>query len=1087
MYTMISKITEPIQENELKKILTPSVKKWFFNKFPSFALPQKFGVMPIHCRENVLISSPTGSGKTLTAFLSILNELVDSAEKGILEDKVYAIYISPLKALGYDIEVNLLKPLQEIEELIGKPLGIRVGVRTGDTSQYERQKMLKNPPHILITTPESIALMLASPKFKDKLTQVDWVIIDEIHAMAENKRGVHLSLMLEHLQYHNPGMTRVGLSATVSPLEDVAKYLAGSERDCKIVDISYLKELDIKVISPVNDLINTDYKVIQDTLYSKLHELIQSHKTTLIFTNTRAATERVVHTLKQKFPKDYYEMQEKPPFEHASLIGAHHGSLSKDHRFDIEQKLRDGKLKCGVCSTSLELGIDIGSIDLVILLGSPKSVARALQRIGRAGHQLHSITKGRVIVLDRDDLVECSTLVKNALEHNIDAIHIPQHSYDILVQHILGFVLGETISIQELYEITKRSYCYENLKYEDFYEVVRYLAGDFPSLENRNIFAKIFMNEDGTIARRGKMTRVIYASNLGTIPSSSGVIVKTGDFPVGSIDEGFLERLKKGDRFVLGGDVYEFKFARGMVAQVTAAYGKSPTIPRWFSETLPLSFDLAKSIQHLRSNVFDMLVEKKPKGKIIKWLHDYLYVDEIAAEAIFNYMEEQFLISKQKKNIYFPKNDNFIVERYVDEMFDNHSFGHTKKHYLIFHSLHGRKANEALSRVFAFALGKYHHQDIEIGLNDNGFYLASTKDLDPLKIISLIEEKEFRLLLKTSIDNTEVLRRRFRQCAERALMILRNYKGRVKNTGKQQVSSMILLKAAKRIGDDFIILRETYREVMEDVMDIEHAEQVFKNIKNGSQKMMINNVSIPSPFATNLILQGYSDIISIHDRHAFLQNMHKMVLAKISSSKDVDYEKKVSLSNRLRNIVDLPEKKQKMTLSSEQKELLKELRSVKGIPRAAKGEIALMIRGDEPDAYIINEIKERKELIKEKWPKKLSNKIFEIIAMIEKGEDIKSANDPISYEELWDKEAEEKEEKEKDKQFLLKKDLALAFKKRKTPYDVIEQIFESLDKEEKPLKKKALDYLQDELKGTIHKVWSDRSVKYLLNKVEISK
>ncbi|MGM5484122.1 MAG: ATP-dependent helicase [Nanobdellota archaeon] len=985
---MIERMNNPYTEEKTSNILNPLVKKWFYKKFPSFCLPQKYGVLPIHSRENILISSPTGSGKTLTGFLSILNELVDNAQKGILEDKVYSIYISPLKALGYDIKENLLKPLEEIEETAGLKkgeLGIRVGVRTGDTSQYERQKMTKKPPHILITTPESIALMLISPRFRENLDNLQWVIIDEIHAMAENKRGVHLSLMMEQLQHLNPGLTRVGLSATVSPLDKIAEFLTGPDRNCKVVDVSSIKKVDLKVISPVNDLINTDYKNIQKKMYDKMHELIQQHKTTLIFTNTRAATERIVHNLKNIFPKSYHETSEKPSEKYSSLIGAHHGSLSKNHRLDIEQRLRDGKLRVGVCSTSLELGIDIGDIDLVILLGSPKSVARALQRAGRANHQLNAITKARIIVMDRDDLVECSVLMKNAIEHKIDSVHIPENSYDILVQHILGFVLNERIKADELYNMTKKSYCYRNLDYKDFMQVVKYLSGDISSLENRNIFAKIFFNEDGTLGKRGKLTRMIYASNLGTIPSSSGILVKSGEYPLGTIDESFLERLKKGDRFVLGGDVYEFRYARGMSAQVVSASGKSPTIPRWVSETLPLSYDLSNDIQRFREYFFDKRKEMNEK-EIIEWIKEYLYVDDITSEAIFNYMNEEYLFTVNGKDL-FPKRSQIVIENFIDDF--NHK-GKSKKHYLIFHSLNGRKVNEALSRVFAYSLSKYHHKSIEIGLNDNGFYLLSTSNLDVKRVIDLVDKEEFKELLKNSIDNTEIVRRRFRHCAERSLMILRNYKGNVKNAGKQQVSSMILLKAAKKIGENFILLRETYREVMEDAMEIENAYEVFERIKEGSVKIKTFETSIPSPFATNLVLQGYSDIISIDDRHKFLQNMHKMVMAKISKKDDS------------------------------------------------------------------NNIKDKN----------------------------KKDNKPINYEKFWEKQRKDNEKRQRDENFLLVKDFTVAFRKKKTPPDIREQVFESLDNKRKDLKEKAIQYFSEEFKGTIDSVWTDRIISYVKEKMK---
>jgi len=715
--------------------------------------------------------------------------------------------------------------------------------------------------------------MLAAKKFKEHIKNVEWVILDEIHSMAESKRGVHLSLFLEHLQFNNPGICRVGLSATVSPIEKIAKFLVGTKRDCKYIDISYIKKLDLEVISPVKDLINTDLRIINNKTYEKLHELIRAHKTTLIFTNTRAATERIVHSLKEKFPKEYYEADDKEKSNNMSLIGAHHGSLSKDHRFDIEQKLRDGKLKAVVCSTSLELGIDIGSVDLVILLGSPKGVARALQRSGRAGHQLNSITKARIIVTDRDDLMECSVLLKNAIEHKIDKIHIPENAYDVLVQHVLGFVIGESINIDELFMLTKRSYCYRNLSYEDYLEVIRYLSGSFESLENRFIFSKIRLSENKFLIPRGIMTRVIYSTNLGTIPSSGGVIVKIGEYPIGMIDENFLERLKPGDTFLLGGDVYQFRFARGMVAQVSSAYNKSPTVPRWFSETLPLSFDLANGIQKFRGFLYDLLSEKKSKNEILKRIKEYTYVNDIAAEAIYNYCNEEFSFVKEK----FPRNDILTIEIFHDEIF------RTNKYYHIFHSLNGRKVNEALSRVFALIISRYHRRDIEIGINDNGFYLASNIRLNVKEIIGNMCDENIEHLLLDAIEDSEILRRRFRHCAERSFMILRNYKGKTKRVGRQQVSSMILLKAAKKISENFIILKEAKREVIEDVMDIKNTKFVFNNIIDGILKLNILETSIPSPFATNLVLQGYSDIVTVEDRHTFLQTMHKLVQAKIKT------------------------------------------------------------------------------------------------------------------------------------------------------------------------------------------------------------
>jgi len=866
---MITTMQKPYKPEQIDHILNPIVKKWFFTRFKEYSLPQLYGVMEIHSRNNILISAPTGATKTLTGFLSILNELIDSSEKGILEDKIYCVYISPLRALSEDIKHNLVEPLKEMEEIAGKEFGIRVASRTGDTDTYEKAKMLKNPPHILITTPESLAIVLSSFKFVDLLKDVQWCIVDEVHALAENKRGTHLSLSLERLQKLSPGMARVGLSATIAPLEEIAKYLVGfetkNERPCKIVDVQFIKKLDLEVLSPVPDLIDTDHGNMHQAMYDLMHNLVQEHKTTLIFTNTRSATERVVHNLKEKFPKFYTEN-----------IGAHHGSLSKVHRHNLENRLREGKVKVVVCSTSLELGIDIGYIDLVVCLSSPKSVARALQRIGRSGHRLHDVTKGRIIVLDRDDLIECSVLLKSAIEKKMDKIHIPTNALDVLAQQIYGIAIQERIHINDLFKLIKSSYCYKDLTKKDFNEIIEYLAGKYISLEDRHIYAKIWHDEEtGMIGRRGKLARVLYMTNIGTIPDETSVIVKINDQVVGTIEEAFLERLKPGDVFVLGGQVYQFKFSRGMTAQVSASANRSPNVPSWFSEMLPLSFDLSLEIGRFRKLLNEKFCLSKSKKEIIDFINDYVYVDKNAAESIYNYFFEQFNYAE------IPSNSRIIAEHYTNEQGMKHT---------IFHSLYGRRVNDCLSRAVAFAISRTQHRDVEIGINDNGFYIASEKSVNVMHALKLIKSKDFRKVLNMAIDRTEILKRRFRHCAMRALMILRTYKGHTKRVGRQQVSSQILINAVKRISPDFSILKEARREVLEDLMDIDNAQKVIEGIEKKNIKIDEITTAIPSPFAFNLIAQGITDILKIEDRVEFLRRMHKNVLAKIGMKKVVETE-----------------------------------------------------------------------------------------------------------------------------------------------------------------------------------------------------
>ena len=840
-------------EAETRKILHPLVSEWFFGKFKSFSMTQEYGVLEIWKRNDILISAPTGGTKTLTAFLAILNYLVGLAEKNLLEDKVYAIYTSPLKALSNDIHKNLIEPLQEIRELAEKKniklQDIRVGLRTGDTTVAERAKMARKSPHIFVTTPESLAIVLTSKNFVEKMRSVEFCIVDEIHAL-DNKRGVYLNLTLERLnEVSKTWPTKIGLSATVEPIEEVARYLVGEDknRSVKYVRVPLDKVIDVDVLTPVEDLIEDTE--ITPSFYNLLDALLKKHKTTLIFTNTRSATERVVNHLKDKFPTEYGD----------DNIAAHHSSLSKIHRFDIEERLRQGKLKVVVCSTSLELGIDIGYIDLVIMIGSPKSSARALQRLGRAGHKLHETAKGRFIVTERDDLVECCVIQKEMIERKINRITFPKNCLDVLAQQIFGMSIYKVWDLDEIFSVIRKSYCYSTLSRNDFLDIISYLSGEY-DLEKNNVYGKIWYNkEENKIGKRGKMARVLYFTNIGTIPAESFINVRiaSGDEPIGMIDEGFLERMKKGDVFVLGGRKYLYRYTKGMNLYVASAEHLSPTIPSWFSEMLPLSFDSGLEIGEFRKLIHDKLSSEKPKEDVIKFIMKHLYIKEKTAESIYNYFEEQY------RFLEIPRSDLMLIEKYKSE-----------KNYLIFHSMYGRRVNDALSRAFGFLIGKLGGRDIEVGINDNGFYIAGEK-ISIKTPLEYLKPENLEETLKEAIDKTDVLARRFRHCASRALMILRNYKGISRSVGKQQMKSHFLLHAVKKITNEFPILREARREVLEDLMDIENAKLVLGWIIEGKIKVNIVETEVPSPFATNLISQGYSDLIRIEDRQEFLKRMHE--------------------------------------------------------------------------------------------------------------------------------------------------------------------------------------------------------------------
>jgi ATP-dependent Lhr-like helicase len=878
---MICHQQEAYADKELYKLLHPWVREWFRRRFETFSPPQRYAIPNVHRRKNCLISAPTGSGKTLSSFLSIISELVTLAERDELENRIYCVYVSPLKALGNDIRRNLLEPLKGISEIAGRDLGIRVAVRTGDTSAHEKQKMLRRAPHILITTPESLAIALSAKEFAKHFKRVEWVIIDEVHALAENKRGVHLSLSLERLSEITE-FTRIGLSATIHPLEEIARFLVGRKygralgelsdgedpwRDCSIVDARFEKQLDLQVLSPVDDFIHCSTEELHGNLYELLARLIDEHRTTLIFTNTRSGTERVVHFLKERYPK------------FTELIGAHHGSLSKELRLSLEERLKRGELKCVVCSTSLELGIDIGYIDLVVLLGSPKSVTRALQRVGRSGHKLHDTIKGRIVVTDRDDLVECAVMLRGAIDRRLDRIYIPQNCLDVLAQQIFGIVLDRPFAVEDLYELVTRSYCYSDLSREDFERVLEYLAGEYASLEDRRVYAKIYYDRDkGIIGKRGRLARVLYVTNVGTIPDESYVTVKMGERRIGSIEESFLEMLRKGDIFVLGGETYRFKYSRGMTAQVEPAYGKSPTVPSWFSEMLPLSFDLALEIQGFREELARMFEEDRNAGEIKRFTREELYLDERGVESLYRYFLEQHRYAE------IPHRRKILVEYYQEEL-QPQLWKSPIKTWVIFHTLFGRRVNDALSRALAWLISRREDRDVEIGITDHGFYLAYEGKVRVMSAFDLLRERDLRSVLKDALSDTEILKRRFRHCATRSLMILKNYKGRRKSVGSQQMKAFLLQHAVEALDERFPILLEAYREVMEDAMDVAGAQRVIDEILGGEIEIAGRIMPHPSPFAFHIVMQGRSDLIKYEDRHAFLQRMYRELMAQLEEER----------------------------------------------------------------------------------------------------------------------------------------------------------------------------------------------------------
>ena len=844
----------PHENEEIYNTFHPLVAEWFRLKYSSFTPPQRYAIVEAFNGNNILVSSPTGSGKTLAAFLTAINMLIEIAEKDKLEKRVYALYISPLKALNNDIKKNLEEPLAEIYQLAEKKgvklQKIRIGVRTGDTDSAEKQKQLRNPPHILITTPETFSIILASPKFSQKLTRIRFLIIDEVHSLAENKRGTHLSLSVERFTaMQEEEATRIGLSATIAPLEEIARYLVGNDRDCMVADVTFEKPIDIKVISPIEDFFNISSEMISSKLYSILADYVRNSKTVLIFTNTRSATERVVFHLRKTLGDDY-------------PVKAHHSSLSKEIRLNVEEDLKLGNLRCVVSSTSLELGIDIGTIDLVVLLGSPKSINRALQRIGRSGHRLSDTSIGRIVVVDQDDLVECTVLAKEALDRNLDKIVIPEKPLDVLAQHIVGMAIEKRWSVEEAYNLVKKAYPYRNLTKQEFIGMLRYLSGH-SELEKKRVYGKIWFDEEvEEFGRRGKLIRPIYYLNTGTIPDEVAIKVATKDKRViGKVEEEFAERLVKGDIFVLAGRTLRFLYSRGTRIIVEEVEGEKPTVPSWFSEQLPLSYDLATRIQKFRAEIKGMISNER---RTIEHLMKEYNLEKKAATAMFNYFKEQKIFSE------IPDVNNIIIEKFEEN----------NKYHYIFHTLIGRKANSALSRVFAYRVGMLKKRNVQFSVNDNGFMLILDRELENQEIIELFDDNQFKDDLKGALDKTELLRRRFRHVAVRSMMILRNYLGREKSVFRQQLSSDSILKLLKKNFPDFPVLRETYREIMEDSMDLKNALIYLSKVKR--ENIRINQIPYPGPFALNIYILGEEDVVLMEDKRQVLKALHEKIMKSIS-------------------------------------------------------------------------------------------------------------------------------------------------------------------------------------------------------------
>ncbi|MGH7264048.1 MAG: DEAD/DEAH box helicase, partial [Candidatus Rokuibacteriota bacterium] len=560
----------------------PAVRSWFTHRFAGPTEPQRLGWPAIAAGEHTLITAPTGSGKTLAAFLWTLDALVQDAAAGRLEDRIHVVYVSPLKALNNDIHRNLAEPLAGIREAAreqGLELPeLRAAVRTGDTPAPDRAAMARRPPHILITTPESLFILLASERMRGALAAVRWIIADEIHAVAGAKRGVHLALTLErlHALAARPPV-RMGLSATVEPVDEIAALLTGCEtpggppRPCRIVDVGRRRTLDLAVVAPTTELGAVATNAVWDATYERLAAIVRQHRTTLIFANSRRLAERLAVRLTERLGPDE--------------VAAHHGSLSRKRRLLAEARLKAGEIRAIVATGSLELGIDVGAIECVCQVESPRAIATAVQRVGRSGHWLGATPTGRLFALTRDDLVECAALVRSIRAGRLDRVEIPARPLDVLAQQLVAATADREWDADRLFDLVRQAWPYRDLPRADFDAVLRMEAERLPT-EPKGTAPRLHWDRVRGTVRGRRGARLAVVTSGGTIPDTTNydVVLEPGELKLGEVEEDFAQESMRGDIFTLGNAPWRIvRVQRGRMV-VESAAGLPPTIPFWHGE-----------------------------------------------------------------------------------------------------------------------------------------------------------------------------------------------------------------------------------------------------------------------------------------------------------------------------------------------------------------------------------------------------------------------------------------------------------------------------------------------------------------------
>ena len=820
----------------------PAVAAWFSRTFDAPTPAQERAWPALRSGQHVLVAAPTGSGKTFAAFLAAIDQLVKEGLQGALPDETRILYVSPLKALSNDIQRNLDAPLKGIREELAAlnlpDVAIRAVVRTGDTSQAERAGMRRKPPHIVVTTPESLYILLGSQSGRDMLATCRTVIVDEIHAIAGNKRGAHLALSLERLQaLAGHALTRVGLSATQKPIEEVARFLVGASKDagpCTIIDGGHTRSRNLKLELPPAPLEAVMSGEVWTQMYDRLAELVREHRTTLVFVNTRRLVERVARHLSER-------LDEKN-------VAAHHGSLSKDRRLDAEQRLKRGELKVLVATASLELGIDIGDVDLVCQIGSTRSINAFLQRVGRAGHSVGGISKGRLFPLSRDELVECAALLDAVRRGELDRLRIPENSLDVLAQQITAEVAAREWAEDELFDLVRGAYPYRELRREEFDECVRMLAEGFSTRRGRR-GALLHHDSVNKMLRPRKGARLTALTSGGAIPDNADykVMLEPEGHLVGTVNEDFAVESLQGDIFQLGNTSFRIlRVERGTV-RVEDAHGQPPSIPFWLGEAPGRTEELSWAVSRLRSDIEQLLSDP---GEAMQWLNETVGLDEAAALQIL-----QYLGAGRAALGCLPTFDTVIFERFFDE---------TGGMQMVIHSPFGSRVNRAWGLSLRKRFCRTFNFELQAAATEDHIVLSLTHahSFELAQAARYLNSNSVRQVLVQALCAAPMFAVRWRWDAGISLALPRFRGGKKVPPQIARMNAEDLLASvfpdqvacAENLPGEIEIpehplVRQTVRDCLEEAMDIDGLEGVLRRIESGDIRVVARDLTEPSPLA----------------------------------------------------------------------------------------------------------------------------------------------------------------------------------------------------------------------------------------------